>query len=226
MNFQEIKNKFNTMPIWLRWVYYVVLFELGLLICFWLEVPFFYNLAKLQHIRGIDQILRVMKEAGYYFTWIIIAVALVLIDFPKKIKHGYKFLRRGLFLLSSALLSGLIAEILKIIIRRERPEPLFFTGGNFRDWVGSWWKSNDLGTPSSHAMVAFGAAWALCIMFPQARLVWIFIGVGCAVSRMAHQAHLLGDVYLACVLSYIITKFLARKFLVEDEQLDEVHMEK
>lgn len=204
MNCKEIKDKFKKLPVWLKWVYYVIIFQLGLLICFWLEVPFFYNLSKIADIGIIKGILNVLKETGYYFTWIIVGIAILLMDFSKREKGNYKYLKRSLFLVSSSLISGIIAEILKIVIRRERPQPLFFTGGNFRGWDGAWWRSNDLGTPSSHAMVAFGAIWALCILFPQARIVWIFIGVGCAMSRMAHQAHLLGDVYIAAILSYII----------------------
>ena len=213
MNYSRYKEKFNALPRYLKWIYYLVLFEIGLLICFWLEVPFFYNLAKLAHIKIINNIFDLLKEGGFYFTWIIVCCAILLIDLPKRVKGSYNFIRRAVFLFTSSLVSGLVAEILKIVIRRERPEPLYFTGGNFRGWVGAWWKSNDLGTPSSHAMVAFGAAWALCIMFPQARIIWIFIGVGCALSRMVQQAHLLGDVYIAAVLSYVIVQFLARKIL-------------
>lgn len=213
MGLGTLKNKLDKMPMWLRVLYYIAIFEVGLLVCFWLEVPAFYSTAKFANISGISGLLNLLKEAGYFQTWIIVSAALLLIDLPKKVKGSYNFLRRAVFLVSASLVSGIIAEILKLIIRRERPEPLYFNGGNFRGWVGAWWKSNDLGTPSSHAMVAFGAAWALCILFPQARIVWIFIGVGCAFSRMAHQAHLLGDVYIACVLSYIITKILAKKIL-------------
>ena len=220
MKFSDYRNKFKKMPRWLKWIYYLVLFEIGLLICFWLEVPFFYNLAKLANIKIIDNILNLLKEGGFYFTWVIICGAILFIDLSKKIKGSYDYLRRAVFLITSALVSGLVAEILKIIIRRERPEPLYFTGGNFRGWVGAWWKSNDLGTPSSHAMVAFGATWALCIMFPQARIIWIFIGVGCAISRMVHQAHLLGDVYIAAVLSYIIVHFLAKRILINNNTQD------
>ncbi len=219
MIYKDLKIKFDSMPRWLRWLYYVIFFQIGLLICFWLEVPFFYNLSKLTKIHAINSILNVMKEAGFYFTWLIVGGALLLIDLPKKVKGSYSYLKRTGFLLASSLLSGLVAEILKIVIRRERPEPLYFNGGNFRGWVGAWWKSNDLGTPSSHAMVAFGAAWALCILFPQARIVWIIIGLGCALSRMVHQAHLLGDVYIAAVLSYVITQYLAHKILSVKEEI-------
>ena len=219
MNYKALKNKFEIMPAWLKWIYYIIVFQTGLLICFWLEVPFFYNLSKLANVRAISGLLEVLKESGYFFTWVIVSIALLLIDLPKRIKGGYGFAKRAVFLITSALLSGLVAEILKLIIRRERPEPLFFSGGNFRGWVGAWWKSNDLGTPSSHAMVAFGAAWALCVLFPQARIIWLFLGVGCALSRMIHQAHLLGDVYIAAVLSYLITQFLAKKILSNKKEI-------
>ena len=222
MKLNKLQQKFANLPKWIKLIYYIVFFEIGLLIAFWLEVPFFYNISKLSHINGISGLLNMLKEAGYFQTWIIVSAALLLMDLPKKIKGSYNYLTRAVFLLSSSLLSGLTAEILKLIIRRERPQPLYYDGANFREWTGAWWKSNNLGTPSSHAMVAWGAAWALSILFPQARIVWIFIAVGCSLSRMVHQAHLLGDVYIAGVFSYIITMILANKIISKNNMHNNV----
>ncbi len=208
----ELKYKFTSLPSWLKWIYYVVLFQLGLLICFLCEVPSFYKFAELSKISEINSVMLIMKQVGHFSIWLIAGFALIIIDLPKIFRNGYRYLNRAAFLVSSALLSGLSAEILKLIIRRERPDPLFFNGSVFRGWVGAWWKSNNLGTPSSHAMVAFGGVWALCVLFPRARIIWISAAVFCGLSRMAHQAHLLGDVYIACILSYIIAMFLAKKF--------------
>lgn len=210
----NLKYKFLSLPSWLKWIYYFVVFEIGLLICFWCEVPSFYTLADFSKIREINSFMLIIKQFGHYSTWLLLCLVLVILDLSKIFKNGYKSLSRAMFLLSSALLSGLSAEILKLIIRRERPDPHFFNGAVFREWVGAWWKSNNLGTPSSHTMVAFGGAWALCILFPQARTVWISVAILCGLSRMIHQAHLLGDIYIASVLSYVIVWGLARKFRV------------
>ncbi len=208
----ELKYKFLCLPNWLKWIYYVVLFEVGLLLCFWCEVPSFYKLAEFSKIMEINSIMLIVKQVGHFSTWLILCLALIIIDLPKIYKNGYKYLKRAAFLLSSALLSGLTAEILKLVIRRERPDPLFFNGGVFRGWDGAWWKSNNLGTPSSHAMVAFGGAWAMCVLFPRGRIIWISAAVFCGLSRMVHQAHLLGDVYISCILSYVVVRYFAKKF--------------
>ena len=41
MNYKALKSKFEIMPVWLKWIYYIIVFQTGLLICFWLEVPIF-----------------------------------------------------------------------------------------------------------------------------------------------------------------------------------------
>lgn len=213
-------KQYTQFPLWLKLIYSLLAFEFALLICFLLEKPAFFWVAKFPDVKALSGLLKMLKETGYFWTWIIAAAALICIDLPMRRLGGYKFLSRGLFLLSSALFSGLAAEILKLLIRRERPQPGLHDTAVFRDWVGAWWKSNNLSTPSSHAAVAFGAAWALSILFPRARPVWLFFAIGCGVSRMADKAHLLGDIFIAAVVSYIITILLSRKFDLQEVALN------
>jgi hypothetical protein len=65
---------------------------------------------------------RMLRLAGYFPLWTIAALALVLHDWvPRELSTLGRASRRGLLLFWSAALGGIIAELLKIVLRRERP---------------------------------------------------------------------------------------------------------
>lgn len=104
-------------------------------------------------------------------------------------------------LVATSAWAGGVASILKAVVGRERPgydgeylwKPLFqgFVDGK------------DLGFPSSHAAVAFGAAFALARMFPGTGVVVVPLAVGCGVARMLVGAHFLSDVVGAAALAWV-----------------------
>ncbi|NQU10976.1 phosphatase PAP2 family protein [bacterium] len=102
-----------------------------------------------------------------------------------------------------------VGEVLKFAIGRLRPrlaggEHLFRPGSEFE------WNTSGLATPSSHAIIAFGAAWILGRLFPQARLIWLGLATGCAVTRVLQGSHFLSDVYLSAVVSRGVVTLLWR----------------
>jgi len=175
--------------------------------------------AKLQRLESSDW-YRTLRIVGAPWAWLFVAAVLVLTDNrrgaiaakagapdPGLIRGGHAALRRATFLLLSALLSGGAAELIKGLVGRFKPEE---TGGMFKfaslhlRFVE--WKWNDLGFPSSHAALAFGACFAMAILFPRARLVFLAMAIGCSVSRLLAGAHFLSDTYAALVLAFLITR--------------------
>ena len=63
--------------------------------------------------------------------------------------------------------AGIVGELLKILVRRMRP-PDVGSAYAFRAFSDHPFSSRGLGFPSSHAVVAFGAAAILSRMFPRA----------------------------------------------------------
>ena len=57
--------------------------------------------------------------------------------------------------------------------------------------------------PSSHALVAFGAAAVLSRIYPRARIIWWGLAWGCGLSRVAAGAHFLSDVVAAAVIGWL-----------------------
>jgi len=161
---------------------------------------------------GNTDLGRLLRILGFLPTWIAVAAALVMTDWPLRAVNGaWATWRRGLLVVGSATLSGAAAELLKIVIRRERPGDEA-AGYVFRAWSDRTFSTAGLGIPSSHVMVAFGALAMLARLFPRARPVWYLLAAGCAVSRVAAHAHFLSDVTAAGILGIIVAGLLWRRF--------------
>jgi membrane-associated phospholipid phosphatase len=140
---------------------------------------------------------RMLRVVGYLPLWGLLGVALILIDWPTERKW-----RRGVRLFGSAALGGIVAELLKILIRRERPGTSPEAFYSFRAWSDGLLETGGLGLPSSHALVGFAAAAILSRLFPRATVIWWLLAIGCGLSRVAAGAHFLSDVVVAAVVGY------------------------
>ena len=150
------------------------------------------------------ELYAMFRLAGYLPLWLVVAVALALIDSPLGWRAAWS---RGGVLLTSVVLAGASAEILKMVVRRERPS-VPFTDYVFRPWWQDTFSSGGLGWPSSHVAVAFGAVWVLSRLYPRAAVVWILVGCACAVSRLVGNDHYVSDVVGAAVLAYGVMMLL------------------
>jgi membrane-associated phospholipid phosphatase len=141
---------------------------------------------------------RMLRVVGYLPLWGLLAIALICIDWPTERRW-----QRGLRLFGSAALGGIAAELLKIVIRRERPGSgaSFYS---FRAWSEGMFSTGGLGLPSSHALVAFAAAAMLSRLFPRATIIWWLLAIGCGLSRVAAGAHFLSDVVVAAVVGFAV----------------------
>ena len=163
------------------------------------------ELAQAHPFRGSMEFYVLCRLTGYVPVWILVGAALGLIDIGRGWRTAWT---RGGVLIVSVLLSGAAAELLKMVVRRERPAAPF-TGYVFRPWAQDPWSSAGLGWPSSHVAVAFAAAWVLWRLHPRAWPVWILIGCASAWSRLAFNDHYLSDVVGAAVLAYVVVKGVA-----------------
>ncbi len=152
--------------------------------------------------RGWGRLLRIV---GYLPTWALVGLALVLHDWVPRVRRTLgRASRRGLLLFLSAAIAGAAAEGLKLAFRRERPS---LTDGvhMFRPWHDQPFSTAQLGLPSSEVAVAFAAAAMLARLFPESRVLWYGLALGCALTRVASGAHFLSDVALAALVGYVVT---------------------
>ena len=141
-----------------------------------------------------------LRACGTLYVWIPVAVIFWLVQ-REQDAAGAK--RDGLLMFGAPALAGLLCEVLKIVIRRERPD-VNFGHSVFRAWSDHPLSSAGLSTPSSHTMVAFGAATMLARMYPRARWVFYLFAVGCGVTRVMAHAHYLSDVTFGALLGWAV----------------------
>ena len=144
------------------------------------------------------------RTVGYLPFWLLVAAVFVLTDWPRLGREGLAaVLRRGYLLAMAVTCSALLSELLKLLIRRERP--IYHAGEYvFRQWSGRTLNTAGLALPSGHATVAFGAAWMLCCLYPRATPIWLTAAIGCAAGRVLVGAHFASDVWLSAVISFVV----------------------
>ncbi len=170
-----------------------------------------------------------LRNFGYIYLWVIVGAAFVLIDSgpnagvgtdrrsrgepthgaggeeTASLRSWRRVARRGLGLVLAAALSGAAAEIMKLVVRRERP-----SGGDFeyvfRPFLDQPFSTKALGLPSSHAATAFGAAFMLCKLHPRGWPIWIAGAAASSYQRVAAGAHYLSDAVLAAVVAYVVVE--------------------
>jgi membrane-associated phospholipid phosphatase len=153
---------------------------------------------------------RLLRVLGFLPLWFIAAFALWLQE---------RVPRRALMLAFAPAFAGLTGEILKLLLRRERPgahEGAYY----FRPFAERTFSSGGLALPSSHAIVAFGAAAILSRLFPRAWVVWWGLAWGCGLSRVAAGAHFLSDVVVAAVAAWLVVAALGRRTTTPISQID------
>lgn len=147
---------------------------------------------------------RMLRSAGYLPTWLIVAIGLYTHD---RGTRGDRW-RGGLMVLVPTLAGG-AAEVLKLVFRRLRPGETS-SAYVFRPYLEDTWSNRGMGMPSSHMMVAMGAAVVLARLYPRASWLWYLIAIGCGCTRILAGAHYLSDVVVAAVAAWIIGDLLMR----------------
>ena len=148
---------------------------------------------------------RALRSVGYWPLWMILALALWLVDR----KHGRGY-RRAAFLAGSITAAGIIGEVLKLIIRRQRPGTLNGVYA-FRSFADHLFSSRNFGMPSSHAVIAFSGAAAMSILFPEATYVWYALAIGCGITRILSGAHYLSDVIAGAAIGIVTAIVISRR---------------
>ena len=141
---------------------------------------------------------RLFRVMGWYPTWLLAAVAIWLVQRQGDVARAK--LNVWALVLAPAV-AGITCEVLKLLVRRERPEANAGDYG-FRAWDDQPFSTAGLAFPSSHAMVAFAAATTLARIFPRASWVWYLLAYGCGATRILAHAHFLSDVTTGALLGW------------------------
>jgi len=166
-----------------------------------------------QHLR-VDDVYgkdwgRLFRIAGFLPTWMLGSLALILSDRGTTSPAARRFWWRGLLLTAVPLVAGLVCEVLRLLLRRERPN-LHDGTYVFRSFGDHPWSTSAIGLPSSHVMVAFAGAATASYLFPRTWPAWMLLAIGCAFTRVAAGAHFLSDVTLAAIAGLFVARLMWR----------------
>jgi membrane-associated phospholipid phosphatase len=141
---------------------------------------------------------RLLRSMGYLPTWGIVALGFWLQqrEHPRRSRVAWA-------LVLGPALGGGVAEVLKLLIRRLRPNPDVFEYV-FRPFAEGPLSNRGMGMPSSHALVAFAGAAVLAQLYPRARWLWYTLAAGCAATRVLAMGHFLSDVVVAAILGVVV----------------------
>lgn len=193
-------------PSWLRFtIVAAVVVIASLLLDRWAYENIVYERV---HEEDWGRMLRVM---GFAPLWLLAGIALIANDWPRRARGAiYPALMRGWLLIASVAASGIVGELLKLVFRRERPRA---HGGEyfFRPFTERPLSTGGLALPSTHAIVAFGAAVMLSRLFPRARLIWYGLAMGCGLTRVMLQAHFVTDIAVAALVAWAVGAWLWKR---------------
>ena len=149
---------------------------------------------------------RLLRVMGSLVLWLPLALACWLEARARRAPEA----RRAWLLLAAPAVAGALAELLKLLVRRERPD-LHAGASVYRSFAERPLDSHDLGFPSSHVMVAFAGAAVLSRLYPRAGAVAAVLALGCALTRVLAQAHFASDVVAGGVAGWAVGAWLGRR---------------
>jgi membrane-associated phospholipid phosphatase len=148
---------------------------------------------------------RLIRVAGWLPFWLLAAAAFY------QIARSPAGKRHALLLAAAPTASGALSELIKLLVRRERPTAA--AGAYlFRAFSDHPVDTGRFGMPSGDATVAFAAAWILTRVWPEAKFLWFSLAVGCALGRVLSRAHFLSDVTVAALLAVAVSEWLWRRY--------------
>ena len=134
---------------------------------------------------------RLLRILGFIPTWAAVA-GLLWAESRSGKPNATALAVSAKSLVVAVILGGVISELLKMLVRRERPN---VTAGlyHFRPFDDQPFNTGKLGMPSGHTMVAFAGAGTLARRYPKMAPLLLALAAGCGLTRVFAQAHFLSD---------------------------------
>lgn len=160
--------------------------------------------------------IRFMEIYAHGFGVMLILLTVYTLD-----KRGWRPLPR---LMSMAFIPGLVVNLVKFTVARQRPNQYRFSevSYSFEETFVGWFPTFNLpeeiatdhtiqSFPSAHTAMAVGLALGLSILYPKGRRLFLFFAVLSGMQRMTDHAHFFTDVLVGAGIGVSVSAFLTRK---------------
>ena len=165
----------------------------------WLDEPlalYLHGFAKTGWFRFFVRVTDLANGFIWYsFAAIMIAITLARSRFTPAAMPQPKFaqhIRAWAFMVVAMATSGVVLNLIKVLVGRERPRVLFADGD--AAYTPFTFDIDASSFPSGHTQSICAAMLALAFIFPPARYLCLIVAVAVSASRVIIGAHYLGDV--------------------------------
>lgn len=129
------------------------------------------------------------------------------------IKHRSQDMRVMGFVALTALMSGLIVNILKLVFGRYRPVEFFDSQNYGMTWFAYGYEMGSF--PSGHSATAMAVATAIALMFSRYRIPVLLFGILVTFSRVVITKHYFSDVLIGGYIGVLTSVFLYYRYYYE-----------
>jgi len=192
----------------------------------WVDVPVAMYMHQFADTRftAIFAVVTNLANSAIWYCLALAAMGYALVEgrratSPESALLLHKRLRAWSFLIISMVISGLLANGIKLIVGRDRPTALFGEGGTatfhpFAETLTSW------SFPSGHAQSIWAAMIALSWIYPPVRTAGFCVAIAVSASRVIIGVHFLSDIiggaYLAFAVAILLRPAFERKGITLD----------
>ncbi|MDD2266475.1 phosphatase PAP2 family protein [Sulfuricurvum sp.] len=165
---------------------------------------YFHNL----HSYWVDPLFHDITKIGDSQYSLFLTFTLFLFSYKKNHQFAYK----ALYLFSIVAISGLLVDLIKIIVGRLRPDMLF--EHNMYGFVGFHLGSEFNSLPSGHSATAFALCIGLTLLSPKHKMLFLMIAVLVCASRVILNFHYLSDVLVGGLIGGLVAYFMYQKYML------------
>ncbi|MBK8976241.1 MAG: phosphatase PAP2 family protein [Planctomycetes bacterium] len=167
-------------------------------------------IAQLPRPKGrLGDLHMMLRSLGYLPTWIAAGAAMVAWTWRSPTARSTR--AAAAVILGSATLSGLLAAILKIVIRRpDIPDDLPYVGWQWMGFGTHPFDGTSFCCPSEHAAVSWGAAVAIARLRPTTLPVVLPLALGTSICRVKDRGHYPADVMVSLLVALAAAQLVDR----------------
>jgi membrane-associated phospholipid phosphatase len=172
-----------------------------------LDYPLASIVAELRKSAVVDALSFIPSRAQLSLLFTVGMALLILYRVKSQVRASVD---RGMFVLGCGVVSGFMADKLKLAFGRPPPDVFLIDGSHgFHFFAGGAGLDS---FPSSHAAIAAAIAGASSALWPAYRRIFLGLALLVAMGRFINGAHYLSDVLLGCAIGLSIVLLMRALF--------------
>ena len=178
----------------------------------WVDHPLALWMAQFRKTAFVN-VFEVITDLANSAIWYTVALVGILLAWRQRKLDASLYtqrLRAALYVIASMVASGLLINLIKVIVGRSRPKLLVNEGIADYTPFDRWY--DDCSFPSGHSQSIWAAMIALAYIFPRWRVPLLLFAVVVSSSRVIVGAHYASDVIAGAFFAFAVALPMRRRF--------------